>query len=590
MSNDQDGQPPASDNYDPKGKNPVRKKQLHEYRIAARREKRLRKADEKKQRKLNATILRRMTRNPDKYNKNAERNRLRDIETERRRIQSAAIKQVQQLAAVHDQSGAMFNIGPVMRRDDGSVVFAESVRRRQERNATKADATTTLGDSTSGLPADRESLPTRNELEPTSSDSRLEAKLNVDPGRMVQMEDLHSSKNQPRPGPAQPQKQPTLQPPPKPVIPDGITLPDGEQDWLALWDLPNEKIERRILRAKKEKAAERKALRIAQQSGKSERREARDEKRKVYRDIKMIWKVIREEHVKERTMLKAVEDEESRKIAVEVNDAERSLALRLCETLGFTITNTPGTEEIKPRALGMRGKEVDFDAIKAGECPGDVETKRSRRVDLGEVARSVDEKYIPTDQDGLALDNAEFIKIDVGEGHDHETLSLNHKLRRKLRRALEHAQIQKEMLVRQRTVDQLKDMGIEPPDELKTGGKARNIRGMGVLENGVMETAKQERVRARVELAEFNYASKVLRRQAKQCAIEAGLRKHARLTGRLPSGDRFIEADKPSVPAHINASATEAKVGAAASKGGQAEADPALERSEEASEESDDNT
>ena len=37
-----------------------RKQRLREYRIAARREKRNRKSDEKKQRKLNATILRRM--------------------------------------------------------------------------------------------------------------------------------------------------------------------------------------------------------------------------------------------------------------------------------------------------------------------------------------------------------------------------------------------------------------------------------------------------------------------------------------------------------------------------------------------------
>ena len=37
-----------------------RKQRLREYRVAARREKRNRKADEKKQRKLNATILRRM--------------------------------------------------------------------------------------------------------------------------------------------------------------------------------------------------------------------------------------------------------------------------------------------------------------------------------------------------------------------------------------------------------------------------------------------------------------------------------------------------------------------------------------------------
>lgn len=41
-----------------------RKQRLKEYRIAARREKRNRKSDEKKQRKLNATILRRMVRLP----------------------------------------------------------------------------------------------------------------------------------------------------------------------------------------------------------------------------------------------------------------------------------------------------------------------------------------------------------------------------------------------------------------------------------------------------------------------------------------------------------------------------------------------
>jgi hypothetical protein len=39
-----------------------RKQRLKEYRIASRREKRNRKSDEKKQRKLNATILRRMVR------------------------------------------------------------------------------------------------------------------------------------------------------------------------------------------------------------------------------------------------------------------------------------------------------------------------------------------------------------------------------------------------------------------------------------------------------------------------------------------------------------------------------------------------
>lgn len=44
-----------------------RKQRLREYRVAARREKRNRKSDEKKQRKLNATILRRMVQSLTKH-------------------------------------------------------------------------------------------------------------------------------------------------------------------------------------------------------------------------------------------------------------------------------------------------------------------------------------------------------------------------------------------------------------------------------------------------------------------------------------------------------------------------------------------
>ena len=51
-------QPPKKGNVDQAAWE--RKQRLREYRVAARREKRNRKSDEKKQRKLNATILRRM--------------------------------------------------------------------------------------------------------------------------------------------------------------------------------------------------------------------------------------------------------------------------------------------------------------------------------------------------------------------------------------------------------------------------------------------------------------------------------------------------------------------------------------------------
>lgn len=287
-------------------------------------------------------------------------------------------------------------------------------------------------------------------------------------------------------------------------------------------------------------------------------------------------------------MLKAVEDEESRKIAVEVNEAERRTALSLCEILGFTVSNTPGTEDIKPRALGMRGREVDFAAIQAGKRQGDVEARKDKRVNLGQIAKAVNETYVTADQGRSSEDSETFIKLDVGEGQDHEALNLNHKLRRKLRRALDNAHIQKEMLVRRRTIDHLEARGIALPDELKTDGKARNIKGVRILENGATETAKQERVRARVELAEFNNASKVLRRQAKQCAIEAGLRKHAALTGRLSPGNRVTSTGNAPLPPYIKASAVQAQVIAAAAERGKPKTQRSVERAEDPTDESND--
>ena len=63
MTQDQTGVLSYAEIKPPNGKDPKeweRKQRLKEYRIAARREKRNRKSDEKKQRALNAQILRRM--------------------------------------------------------------------------------------------------------------------------------------------------------------------------------------------------------------------------------------------------------------------------------------------------------------------------------------------------------------------------------------------------------------------------------------------------------------------------------------------------------------------------------------------------
>lgn len=263
--------------------------------MAARREKRNRKSDEKKQRKLNATILRRMTRNPDKYNKNAERNRLRDIEGERRKIWSEAIRQAQRLAAVHDPSGETFNVGPVVVREDGTVISQDSLRRRQERAQEKAAAEQTKeGGYTNGAPNTQRIAD--GEAPASTFNDRPSFRNGINSDRLAHIESVVSQKPLSRLSKTQQKKRAALEPrppPTKPTLPEGISIPEGEENWLGLWDLSDDLLERRVLKEKKRKAAERKALRMKQKSGKAERRTARDEKRRVYRDIKLAWKAIK---------------------------------------------------------------------------------------------------------------------------------------------------------------------------------------------------------------------------------------------------------------------------------------------------------
>lgn len=269
-----------------------RKQRNREYRVAARREKRNRKADEKKQRKLNATILRRMTRNPDKYNKNAERNRLRDIEGERRKIWQEAVRQAQRLAVIHDPSGALFNVGPVVVQEDGTVISQETLRRREERSKEKAAAQ--MVKQNTQIESDP-ATPTPNKTE-TSSSAPPILPNGFNPDRLANIEATKSQQPPSRLSKTQEKKRAALEPrppPPKPTMPENISIPEGEENWFGLWDLTDDQLERRVLKEKKRKAAERKALRVKQQSGKAERRMARDEKRKVYRDIKLIWKAIK---------------------------------------------------------------------------------------------------------------------------------------------------------------------------------------------------------------------------------------------------------------------------------------------------------
>lgn len=222
------------------------------------------------------------TKNPDKYNKNIDRNRRREVEQERRRIYKEATSQAERLAAIHDPSGKRFNVGPVVTQEDGKVITVEALQRRTQSQLERAAKLAAEAAGGSGTPADI------IEIKPAVVNG-------VNPARQQQIQMSgeapvkQMSKNQ--------QKKLALfeerPPPPKPIIPEGIEIPEGEENWLALWDISDDELERRVIREKKRKAADRKALREKQKEGKAERRAARDERRKVYREKKLEWKAIK---------------------------------------------------------------------------------------------------------------------------------------------------------------------------------------------------------------------------------------------------------------------------------------------------------
>ena len=246
------------------------------------------------------TDIVRKTRNPDKYTKNAERNRLRAIETERRHIWSEALRQAQRLAAVHDPSGTTFGIGAVTTNEDGTVVSVEAQRRREERRkaaeASKGEGATSISDGAKLTVANHNTI---SELpQEKNGQGCVNHRIYGDPSAHTKASSAPYAPDQPKNTISKSQQKRLTKfeprpPPPRPILPKGVSVPEGEENWIALWDLPDNELERRVLRAKKRAAAARKALRVKQKSGKVERRAARDEKRKVYRDLKLTWKTIK---------------------------------------------------------------------------------------------------------------------------------------------------------------------------------------------------------------------------------------------------------------------------------------------------------
>ena len=208
--------------------------------------------------------------------------------------------------------------------------------------------------------------------------------------------------------------------------------------------------------------------------------------------------------------------------------------METCKSMGFTLENTPGILGIRSRAMGMRGIEVDFEAVEKGEGKSDVKPRVNRGgVDFDIASHYARTECISNELGSVQGQPDEFIQLDVGKARDFETINYNHTLHRKLRRAIDYAESEQEILERRRAVEHCAEKDFNAPATLHTGTRPICTKGQRILESGFLETAKQERGRARMELAEFNIQMRVLCRQAEEAALYAGLHKYAEVTGRI---------------------------------------------------------
>ena len=176
--------------------------------------------------------------------------------------------------------------------------------------------------------------------------------------------------------------------------------------------------------------------------------------------------LVAEEEKRYKTTTKNAEEEEAKRIAVVVANFERKKALDRCADFGVTMTNTLGLSDINPRLLGMKGASVDLGKmnhtvlIKKVKPDTSMASTKQKRVDLSAIAEAGVTYVAPTLERNDHI-TSEFIRLEVGGGEDFTALNYNHKLRRKLRRAIEAAEVQKELMVRDRVCKICVDQGLE---------------------------------------------------------------------------------------------------------------------------------
>jgi hypothetical protein len=267
------------------------------------------KADAKRARKENAILHRRLvcssplygprlqltfillqTRNNEKYTKNKERNKERDIMLERQKIRFEAVRQAERLAAIYDPTGKMFNVGEVIIMPDGQVKSKEAIERAAE--AKKQKEMDALAEKAENIRIAEEKANYKKEKLAAKREGReppprpdyapklaLQSAASVygnggQPaygGQQMRSNQQTGTNAKRKISKKQQQRLEMLKPkpvPPKPVIPEGIALPEGEENLLELWDITDEEIAKRLRSKKKEKIIAGKTLRKIQKEQK----------------------------------------------------------------------------------------------------------------------------------------------------------------------------------------------------------------------------------------------------------------------------------------------------------------------------------
>jgi hypothetical protein len=209
---------------------------------------------------------------------------------ERQKIRFEAVRQAERLAAIHDPTGKMFNVGEVIVMPDGQVKSKEAIERAAE--AKKQKEMDALAEKAENIRIAEEKANYKKEKLAAKREGReppprpdyapklaLQSAASVygnggQPaygGQQMRSNQQTGTQAKRKISKKQQQRLEMLKPkpvPPKPVIPEGITLPEGEENLLELWDITDEEIAKRLRSKKKEKIIAGKTLRKIQKEQK----------------------------------------------------------------------------------------------------------------------------------------------------------------------------------------------------------------------------------------------------------------------------------------------------------------------------------